>query len=303
MGLRCDYHLHSQHSSDADTPMVEMAEAAWRAGLQELAFTDHLEWYGEDDATGYLMPERYFAELRKVRAKYGQQLQLLAGLELGSSHRFLPQARALLAAWPWDYILGAIHWAAGLPGWQPVAFAEGMERAYQRYFEELVLLAEEGEYDVLAHFDLVQRDAWTLCGRTLPITPYKSLIHRALKAVIARDKGLEINTSPWSMGLDDPAPGLTILRWYRELGGEILVLGSDAHRPGQVGQHFARARALAQAAGFTRFARFKKRNVVDWVQIGSGGRSEREVWKREKREGKKEKGEKRREKLDSFLTI
>ncbi len=267
--MSSDYHVHTYYSPDAASPMAELVVAALRAGLRGMAFTDHLEWYEEDGATGYLAPERYFAELREVRAKYGQQIQLWAGLEMGSSHHFLPQAHALLAAWPWDYILGSIHWTAGLPGWETVAFAEGLELAYQRYFEELVLLAEEGEYDVLAHFDLVQRDAWTLCGRTLPIAPYKSLIHQALKAVIARGKGLEINTSPWSMDLAEPAPGLTILRWYRELGGEILVLGSDAHRPEQVGQHFARARELAQAAGFTRLARFKNRNVVDWEQLGS----------------------------------
>ena len=266
--MSCDYHVHTRYSADAESPMAELVVAGLRAGLHGIAFTDHLEWYPEDDATGYLSLERYFAELREVQAKYGQQIQLLAGLEMGSSHRFLPQARALLAVWPWDYILGSVHWVAGLPGWEPVAFAEGMERAYQRYFEELVLLAEEGEYDVLAHFDLVQRDAWTLCGRTLPLTPYKPLIHRVLKAVIARGKGLEINTSPWSMGLAVPAPGLTILHWYRELGGEILVLGSDAHHPDQVGQHFARARELAREAGFTRLARFKNRNVVDWEKIG-----------------------------------
>lgn len=265
--MNFDYHVHSLHSPDAKSPMRDLIQKALSLGLRGICFTDHLEWYQQDEAAGFLEPERYFAELQELRNKYGEQIELLAGIEMGSSHRFLPQARELLTSWPWDYVLGSVHWAAGLPGWEPVAFADGIEIAYQRYFEELVPLAEQGEYDVLAHLDLVQRDAWAICGQTLSLAPYEHLIRRALKAVVERGKGLEINTSTWSMGMPDPAPGLTILRWYRELGGEVLVLGSDAHQRAQLGQHFERAGELAKEAGFTQLAHFKKRIVVDWVPL------------------------------------
>ncbi len=262
-----DTHTHTQFSSDAETPMAVMAEAALRAGLSGIAFTDHIEWMAGDSATGYLIPAAYFAALRETRERYRGRLRVLAGAEVGSSHRFPQEARAMLSAWPWDFVLGSLHWVDNIRTWEPEAFREGLAAAYRQYFTELVELAAHGEFDVLAHFDLVRRNSWYLQRRILPPDHYADLIRAALKHVVERGKGLEINTSGWAAGLDEPLPGLTILRWYRELGGEILVIGSDAHTPDRVGQHFDRARALAQDAGFTHLARFERRQVVAWIPL------------------------------------
>lgn len=262
-----DLHVHSDHSSDCHVPMSTMAEAAFRQGLVGIAFTEHVEWVPEDGATGYLRPAAYFAELETLRVHYGNRFWLLAGAEVGNSHDYAEEARGFLDAWPWDYVLGSAHWADDLPGWEPVAFEEGLDSAVARYFRELVQLAEQGEYDVLAHFDLVRRDAWSTLGERLDLTPYSDLIHEALRAVVERGKGLEINTSALDQGLEEPLPGLEILRWYRELGGEILVFGSDAHHPEQLGQGFDQARSLALAAGFERLARFQGRRVVEWIPL------------------------------------
>lgn len=262
-----DFHLHSRHSSDADGSPSEMADAAQRAGLTGVAFTEHVEWWPTDEACGYLQPQPYYAEMAALRARQAETLQLRIGLELGNPHTFAAEARALLDLAPWDYVLGSLHWPQGVPGWEPVAFAEGLEVAYRRYFQGLVSLAEKGVYDVLAHLDLVRRDSWNICRQVLPVEPYAPLIRKTLRAVVERGKGLEINTSALAAGLPEPCPGLTILRWYRELGGEILVLGSDAHHPAAVGQYFDQAQALAVAAGFERLACFQGRRVVDWLPL------------------------------------
>ena len=262
-----DWHVHTHHSPDSQASIAAMARAACAAGLAGVAFTDHVEWMPKDGATGFLKPPAYFAELDELRTRYNGRLQLLAGMEVGDSHRFPAETREIVSAWPWDYVLGSLHWVGGQPAWEPEMFAAGVAVAYTRYFDELVALAQEGEYDVLAHLDLVRRDSWTVCRQVLPVEPYAEPIREALRAVAARGKGLEINTSAWSMGLDEPCPGLTILRWYRELGGEVLVFGSDAHRPEHVGKNFDRARDLALAAGFTRLARFEQRRIVGWDAI------------------------------------
>ena len=97
--------------------------------------------------------------------------------------------------------------------------------------------------------------------------PEQSLDNDLCQAVVARGKGLEINTSPLGNGLAEPCPGLYILRRYRALGGETLVFGSDAHQTPRVGQHFEEARQLALAAGFTRLARYRERQVVGWIPL------------------------------------
>lgn len=262
-----DTHTHSHHSPDARAPMAAMAEAAVAAGLTGLAFTDHVEWEPGDEATGYLQPAAYFAEVEAVRARYAGRLTVLTGAEFGSPHRFPAAATALAAAYPWDFILGSIHWVDGEPGWYRRFFEQGLETAYTRYFNELISLAREGEYDILAHLDLPRRDSWALCQQLLPVEPFAEPIRAALQAVIARGKGLEINTSARGYGGSELLPNLTVLRWYRELGGELLVFGSDAHTPERVGQHFTLARELALAAGFTRLARFECRQVVDWIPL------------------------------------
>ncbi len=262
-----DYHLHSHHSSDTDVPMEAMTAAAREAGAQEIAFTEHLEWYPGDGACGYLHPERYFADLKHLRATHAGRMTLLAGVEMGSSHRFPAQAQEVLDTWPWDYVLGSVHWVDDQAGWKSDAFADGLAAAYAAYFEELAALARHGVYDVLAHFDLVRRDSWSLREEVLPLDAYAEPIRAALRAVVERGKGLEINTSALAAGLPEPCPPLQVLRWYRELGGEILVLGSDAHTPEAIGQHFATAREVAQAAGFTRLARYRERAAVSWVEI------------------------------------
>jgi histidinol-phosphatase (PHP family) len=85
--------------------------------------------------------------------------------------------------------------------------------------------------------------------------------------MIERGKGLEINTVTYRRGMGDPSPPLQVLRWYRELGGEILTFGSDAHTPAAIGACSDVALEMAQAAGFTRLATFERRQVY-WTRIG-----------------------------------
>ncbi|MBN1260758.1 MAG: histidinol-phosphatase HisJ family protein [Anaerolineae bacterium] len=262
-----DHHTHTTFSPDAAYTMAQMAEAAYQAGLEGITFTEHLEWMPGDGATGYLDLDAYFAELHRIQGVYEGRLWVRCGVEMGSSHLFPEEAHAISGAHPWDIILGSNHWAGGIPGWEPVAFEDGSEAAYRRYFEDLVPLARHGVYDVLAHFDLVRRDSWSHLQQELPLEPFSDLIREALRAVVTRGKGLEINTSAWGMGLPEPCPNLAILRWYRELGGETLVLGSDAHRPWRIGQFFARACDYVRAAGFHRLAYFAERRVVRWIDL------------------------------------
>ncbi len=262
-----DLHTHTHHSCDARATMLELAVAAQQAGLAGIAFTDHVEWFPDDGAYQYLHVDAFFAELEAARAQVNGALTLLAGVELGNPHTFPAEAATLLAAGPWDCVIGSLHWPGGAPGWRRETFAAGMEAAYALYFEDLIHLATHGEFDILGHLDLVRRNSHALFHQALPLDAYAEPIRAALQALIARGKGLEINTSGAGYGLPGPLPDLAVLRWYRELGGELLVLGSDAHLPEHVGRHFTAARELALAAGFTRLAYFAQRQVAGWMPL------------------------------------
>ena len=262
-----DCHTHTTHSPDGTASMATMLRSAQALGLAGITFTEHVEWYPGDEAYGYLDLDAYFAELESTRACCANGTRILSGVELGNPHDFPEEAAALLTRYPFDLVIGSVHWLDNLPGWKPPIFEQGLEATYQRYFEEVVKMVGVADFDILGHLDLVRRDSWDLFSEVLPLDRYATMIDTILEQLVASGRGLEINTSGLRKGMAEPVPGLRILQRYRELGGETLVLGSDGHRPEHIGWRFDTARDLARAAGFERVARFSQRQIVDWIDL------------------------------------
>jgi len=145
--------------------------------------------------------------------------------------------------------------------WKEPFFEPPLHQAYEAYFRQVARLAAEGNFDVLGHLDLVKRDARKFGKAYDGPEPYAEMIRTALRSLVERGKGIEINTSPLRRGQPEPCPSLEVLRWYRELGGEILTFGSDAHTPDAIGSHFDVALEMARVAGFTRLATFERRQI------------------------------------------
>jgi len=261
-----DYHIHTHFSCDSETDMMAVCEAAIARGLREIAFTDHAD-FGPADPTDCFHPEEYLAEIERCRARYGDRLTIRAGVEMSEPHIFAQEAEDVLATGDFDFVLGSAHYAVGMQAaWKPTFFEQPLRQAYEAYFRQVARLAAEGDFDVLAHLDLVKRDACKF-GKTYDGPgPYADVIRAALRSIVERGKGIEINTSPLHRGQPETCPSLQILRWYRELGGEILTFGSDAHIPGAIGMYFDVALDMARAAGFKRLTRFEGRQAM-WVTL------------------------------------
>jgi len=261
-----DYHIHTRFSIDSEAGLDKVCEAAIARGLDEIAVTDHAD-FGPADASDHFRPVEHLAEIERCRARYGDRLTVRAGVEMGEPHLFAQQAQGVLAAGEFDFVIGSAHYSDDMQAaWKEVYFEQPLRRAYESYFRQVASLAAEGDFDVLGHLDLIKRDARKLGKVYDGPQPYADMIRAALRSVVERGKGIEINTSPLRRGQPDPCPSLEILRWYREMGGEILTLGSDAHRPEHVGAHLDVALEMARAAGFERLARFERRRVR-WVEI------------------------------------
>jgi histidinol-phosphatase (PHP family) len=247
--------------------MRNMAEVAIQRGLRGIALTEHAEWYPGDDAYGYLSMPDYFTNLREVQEQSAGELTVLAGIELGNPQDFPTEVTPLLQAWPFDIVIGSVHWIDNLAGWEHPFFERGISAAYQRYFEETLVMVDQAEYDILGHLDLVRRDSWTLFQQILPLKNYRDIIHQILESLIERGKGLEINTSSLRKGMAETLPNLEVLRWYKELGGKVLVLGSDAHRAADIGSGFELARDMICAAGINQIAVFRQRQISHWIML------------------------------------
>jgi len=261
-----DYHIHTDFSVDSEAGMHAACQAAIARGIGEIAFTDHLD-FGPDDSSGYFRATDYVDAIRNCREHYADQLIIRAGVEVGEPHLFAEEAAAVVTGGDFDIVLGSAHYADGMQAaWMEAFFEQPLREAYESYFMQVVALSAEGEFDVLAHLDLVKRDARKFGKPYDGPGPYADMIRTVLRSLVERGKGLEINTSPLRRGQPEPCPSLEVLCWYRELGGEILTMGSDAHTPGAVGAHLDVATEMAEAAGFERLATFRRRQI-DWIRI------------------------------------
>jgi len=276
-----DYHIHTRFSCDSEAEMTDVCDAAIARGIQEIAFTDHLD-FGPDDPPDYFRLVEYVETIQHCRDRYRDRLIIRTGVEIGEPHIFTQQAQTILAAEELDFVIGSAHYAVSPApssastdsnrlqcAWKASFFEQPLHIAYESYFQQVVRLAVEGDFDVLGHLDLVKRDAQKFGKPYDGPVPYADMIRTALRTLVERGKGIEINTSSLykGRGMSEPCPSLEILRWYREMGGEILTFGSDAHTADRVGSHLNVAYAMAQTVGFKRWATFERRRV-HWNEMG-----------------------------------
>jgi len=241
--------------------MQDMCLAAIRRGIPEIAFTEHADFMEEDECRGRLDPDEWWVELDRCRSSFQGRLIIRAGLEFGEPHRFPREFDTLTSAYPWDVILGALHWVDDTLVFDARYFERSPDRAYQAYFDELAELAEGPSFDVLAHLDIVKRYGYDHYGPFDP-RPYEKSIRRVLRLCADRGTSLEINTATTRRPVGEPSPELKILEWFREEGGTWITLGSDAHEPDHVGYELNRAFRLAGRAGFENLARWEARRAT-----------------------------------------
>ncbi|NPV80494.1 MAG: histidinol-phosphatase [Firmicutes bacterium] len=260
LGPLIDYHLHSHFSPDGLSTIDEQCERAAALGFREVCFADHFDfeprgghWYG------FLDYERYIEAISRAKAKWQGRLMIRKGIELDFQSHYGDQVRDFLAGKEFDFVLGSIHWVDRLSLVSELYEGRSMEEAYGRYFEEAHGAAKTGLYDVIAHLDYIKRYAFQVYGKFDFFSRFYDQIEAILKVMVENGTGLEINTSGLRGELGETLPGPGIVKLYRELGGEIVTIGSDAHCTVDLGSGIAEALALLQTVGFDYVAVFHKR--------------------------------------------
>jgi histidinol-phosphatase (PHP family) len=241
--------------------------------LAEIGFCEHADFDPRDPGCGFLDPVRYGQEIATARASV-PGLSLRKGVEITYQSSREEEIRAWLAEHAWDYVVVSVHVVDYADGWAIVSESHSVEsyfaghnqrQAYVPYFEELLRAASSGLGTLLGHIDLVKRYG-TRCYGPFQADDFEEEIRAVLRVAVAGGVGLEINTSGLRQMPSEPYPGLTVLCWYRELGGELVTIGSDAHHQDQLGCGIDVGLALARAAGFRRVATFESRQVR-WADL------------------------------------
>lgn len=256
-----DFHNHTAFSADSDTPAELMIEKAISLGLQCICMTDHMDLdfpYPEIDFT-FSVPE-YFKKHDELRAKYGNQIQLLTGIELGLQPGLRKRLAKLLSDYSFDFVIGSSHVVDHMDPYYPEYWTKKTEeQGILRYFETILEnVAEFDDIDVYGHIDYIVRYGPTQ-AENYSYHEYQEILDEILKTLISKNIGLELNTAGLKYGLGFAHPHMDILKRYNELGGEILTIGSDGHKPEHLAYDFDKVPAILEECGFKYYTIFNKR--------------------------------------------
>lgn len=258
-----DQHMHCNFSGDSDALPEDMIKAGIAHGLSGVCFTDHLDYdYPEEPNIFLLDFDNYFKALSHLRKKYADKISVNIGIELGLQPQAAGQNLAVAEKYPFDFIIGSSHVVNHMDPYYPEFFAERNEdEAYMEYFESVLENINSCvDFDVYGHIDYVVRYGPNK-NAFYTYEKFKDIIDEILTQLISKGKGIEVNTGGFKYGLGHPNPTEDIIRRYRELGGEIITMGADAHVPEYVAYEFDNTAQIIKNCGFKYYTVFKNRKA------------------------------------------
>lgn len=243
--------------------MEEMAEKALSLGLSGITFTEHLDpdYPATPDGLSFAVDlPSYKERLFQIKELYRGKLDIRFGIELGIQPHLGEYFTKLTKDYPFDFIIGSSHVVHGLDPYYPGFFdTRDEQEGYREYFASILenLAAWDG-MDVYGHIDYVVRYGPNK-NKFYSYQAHKDILDEILRTLISKGKGIELNTGGYHYGLGEPNPCMDIIRRYKELGGEIITIGADAHTPEKIAFAFDKAAEVLSACGFRYYTIFKDR--------------------------------------------
>ena len=262
--MRTDYHMHTCFSTDSEATPESMIEAAIEKGLETICFTDHMDKDYEIDGVEFIIDtDQYFRTLVELQKKYEHKLNIKIGVELGLQPQLGEFFEAYTKQYPFDFVIGSVHVVNSQDPYFD-AFFEGVsdEQAYRQTLETTLKdIKAVPCFDVLGHIDYVVRYGKHK-EREYSYKTFAPIIDEILRYLIEHGKGIELNMAGLKYGLPFAHPHPDVLKRYKELGGEIITVGADGHKPEHVAYAYEKANAILESCGFKYYTEFIARKPV-----------------------------------------
>lgn len=259
-----DCHVHSVFSSDSQTPVTEILNCAIAQNMKYFYLTDHHDIDFPIDAaeglTFQLDTPAYLTCLEELRHTCQDKITVRKGVELGLMAHIADKLDAYVSEYDFDFIIGSSHLVRGTDPYYPEFYqGRSQKEAYREYFESIYENAKVfHNYDVYGHLDYVVRYGPTQ-NKDWDFKDYADIFEAIFQLLIPQGKGIEINTAGLYKGLGYPHPHRDILSMYKNMGGEIITVGSDAHQPQYFAYGFDSVEALLKSCGFHYYCVFSNR--------------------------------------------
>lgn len=280
-----DCHTHTMYSPDGKDSPQKMVERACELGLTAYAITDHCEcntWNVAEDYQNRNVSEMSSEELemyncgdfhtKSMRAldeimdKYNGKTILIRGIELGQPMQALDIAEEICSEKYLDFIIGSLHNNFEKKDFYFYDYNKmtdfQIRKMLDDYFTEMLEMCRVVDFDVLGHLTYPLRYICGECGVSVELKRYKDIISEIFKCLIENGKGIEINTSGLWQKYGRTFPNVDYVKLYKELGGEIISLGSDTHCVSNLGKGIRDGAEIALNVGFKYLTYFKNRKPV-----------------------------------------
>lgn len=255
-----DYHMHSTVSFDGHDTAERMVQAAQDAGLKEICFTDHIDHEINVEKEMMVFDQNvYNAAYDHLQA---EGVKIRKGMEYGLKPHNQAQLKQDLRRRDFDFVLGSVHFVGEMDVYiEPYWVNKKVSAAYQEFMEQTYTCVKAHEdFDVLAHMTFISKARANPTRELIRYEDHREIVDEILKELVRKGKGLEMNTS----GVDRCGgflPTADYFRRFKELGGEIVTIGSDAHTWDRVGQYSKEAcEILKDIFGYV--CTFENRNPI-----------------------------------------
>lgn len=235
--------MHSRVSFDSKEDPANIVKAAEKMGLREICFTDHTDYFVNVEEQKWIFDQQIYSE--NYDHLTHPTIKIRRGMEFGLKPYNAGQLAADAAKRDYDFILGSVHFVNEVDVYEPSYWQTiTVPEAEIAYLEETLKCVQHHDgYDVLGHLTYLSKCRGHHTHKPIDLNQHREIVEQILKTIIAKGKGIEVNTS----GMDrcgDYLPGMDYVRLYKQLGGEIITIGSDAHTADRVGQYSHEVAAL-----------------------------------------------------------
>lgn len=252
-----DYHTHSPWCRHAEGRTEDYVLEAKKKGLAQIGLSDHLPWPKDEHKSWTMLRAELPNYVEEVRAlqKAHPDIEILLAAEADYHAETLGQVGDLLSGHDFDYVIGSVHvlgkW--GMDNHDEIAEwgKRDIDGIWRDYFRALRESAESGLFDIIGHCDVAKKFNF------LPKADMTGEMRKTAEAFAKAGVLAEINTSGLRKPCREIYPSEKFLRILNEAGVGI-TLGSDAHRPQDVGADFGLALRLARDAGFSKWSRYSR---------------------------------------------
>jgi histidinol-phosphatase (PHP family) len=254
--MRVDYHIHTGYINHATGRIIDICRTAEARGFSEICITEHLE--NQFSEAGDVVLDRrlwssYFRDIEEAARETG--ITVRKGVELGYDSRYLKELREFDTR-EFDFVLGSVHYIDGRPISKREPINSGQKSVFIRYHQLLKEMCETMDIDCIGHMDLLKKQM-----PIIPVSEYTDELNDLFSVMRRKDIGFELNTSGWKTRAGMCYPDPEIVKMLYDAGIRKVTIGSDCHKPDDIGYRFSDGLEVLRRSGFSKICTFENRRA------------------------------------------